>query len=207
MRTVVVTAFFLAVTTSLSAQDRKYVMWYSPSKATDVYGVMLNFFPREVGDFPDYSVYGVELDLNPLGLFTSMLMVFEALDPELHQPDGTVEGLEKYPPAYVKKIYGLQVGTMYAAGESIIYGLDISLWSFESTVNGASISGVMNKQYIVNGLTVATLGNHNISCHGVQIGLINTCSDLQGVQFGLWNVNQRRKLPLINWNFKRTVKK
>jgi hypothetical protein len=51
------------------------------------------------------------------------------------------------------------------------------------------ISGVFNK---------TKKGN------GVQIGLVNMAKEMRGVQIGLWNVNQKRKLPLINWNFKRT---
>ena len=202
MRTVVVTAFFLAVTTSLSAQDRKYVMWYSPSKATDVYGVMLNFFPREVGDFPNYSVYGVELDLNPLGFFSSIYIAVSGLfEPTMYQPnDDYWDGIDSSD--YEKTIYGLHI-TSFDIEPYIINGLDITLaGSFFSVINGASISLLINKQDAVSGLTIAPVGNHNIYCRGVQIGLINTCSDLKGFQIGLWNVNQRRKLPLINWNFK-----
>jgi hypothetical protein len=205
---VIVAAICLALTTSLSAQDRKYVMWYSPSNATEVYGVMLDVFPREES-FPHYAVYGVELNINPLGLFVPPILVFQSLDPAMHRVEGTVESLERKDFSdYQKIIYGLQAGTMNVAEPYIIYGLDLSLvGSFESIVNGMSISLVMNKQDIVNGLTVAVIGNHNIRCRGVQAGLINTCSDLKGIQIGIWNVNQKRKLPLINWNFKRTVKK
>ena len=209
-----------------SAQDSKYVMWYSPSNATEVYGVMFNFFPREAR-FPHYAVYGVELNLNPVGFFAPIWLAVSGLfEPELYEPYGTVDDLELppsiyiykthstvvddlewYPLTYVKKIYGLQITPMEVE-PYILYGLDISLsGSFESAIHGAGISLIINKQNIVNGLTVATVGNHNIRCRGVQVGLVNTCNDLQGVQFGLWNVNQKRKLPLINWNFKRTVKK
>jgi hypothetical protein len=115
--------------------------------------------------------------------------------------------LEKYPALYVKTIYGLQIGIVNMDEGYIIYGLDISFAGNESVVNGAGISLLMNTHHIVNGLTVASVGNHNIICRGVQVGLINTCSKLTGLQFGLWNVNQKRKLPLINWNFKRTAVK
>jgi hypothetical protein len=37
---------------------------------------------------------------------------------------------------------------------------------------------------------------------GIQIGIYNKTLKLRGFQFGLWNVNERRSFPLINWNFK-----
>jgi hypothetical protein len=36
---------------------------------------------------------------------------------------------------------------------------------------------------------------------GLQIGLYNTSENLFGLQIGIWIVNQKRKLPFINWNF------
>ena len=197
---------FFAVTTGLSAQNRKYVMWYSPSNAEEVYGVMFNFFPREAR-FPDYTVYGVELDLNPLGLFFPIMLVVSGLfEPTMYRPDGNHwDGIDSSD--YKKTLYGLHI-TSLDIEPYIINGLDIALaGSFQSVVNGAGISLIINKQDAVNGLTIAPVGNHNIYCRGVQIGLINTCSDLKGFQIGFWNVNQKRKSPLINWNFKRTVKK
>lgn len=37
---------------------------------------------------------------------------------------------------------------------------------------------------------------------GVQIGAVNQAKKLKGIQFGLWNVNEKRSLPIFNWNFK-----
>jgi len=86
---------------------------------------------------------------------------------------------------------------------TIVNGLDINITgSLESKTNGLTISLVMNKHYISNGLTFALIGNHDTKCNGVQIGLINSAVDLKGLQIGLWNKNQKRNMPIINWNFK-----
>jgi hypothetical protein len=37
---------------------------------------------------------------------------------------------------------------------------------------------------------------------GVQIALFNSSMNFKGIQIGLWNKNQKRSLPFINWNFK-----
>ena len=197
-----------------SGVQKKYAIWFSPSQATDIYGLSLNFFPRE-GMFPDYSVYGMELNVSPMGLLGSVMFFFHALlDIDMHlygvadEEEENTATMESYIEGrhYVKRIYGLQVGTLNVAEEQIIYGLDISLAaSLETKVNGVSISGIINYQDMVNGLTIATLGNHNMYCRGVQIGLINSAY-LRGFQIGLWNVNQKRRLPLINWSFKQKDK-
>lgn len=36
---------------------------------------------------------------------------------------------------------------------------------------------------------------------GVQVGLVNRTKKLRGIQIGLWNVNEKRSMPFINWNF------
>ena len=51
-------------------------------------------------------------------------------------------------------------------------------------------------------ISIADLRNDSTYCRGIQIGLINTCKHLKGIQIGLWNVNSKRRLPFINWNFK-----
>ncbi len=197
MRTIFTIALLLPVFTTF-AQNRKYIAWFSPSDATDVYGLMFNVFPKETGEYP--SIYGMELHLNPIGLLAPFVMIVHSIDPATHGPmshalPDTIDYGE------YKKIYGLQAGLINME-PSVIYGLDINAsGSFESIVNGATISAVMNKHDIANGLTVAVIANHDIRCRGLQVSLVNTCQDLRGFQFGLWNKNQKRSLLLINWCF------
>jgi hypothetical protein len=35
---------------------------------------------------------------------------------------------------------------------------------------------------------------------GLQIGIFNASKHTKGVQLGIWNKNEKRKLPIINWN-------
>ncbi|MDR1171321.1 MAG: hypothetical protein LBL24_02585 [Bacteroidales bacterium] len=180
------------------AQNRKYVAWFFPSKVTDVYGVMFNMFPKDADEYP--SIYGMELNLCPILLFAPVMLATYSMVPELHEPiDYCIPDIIEYDE--FKKVFGLQAGP-FNMESSVIYGLDINIGgSFESIVDGASVSAIMNKHYIINGLTVAVIANHDIRCRGLQVAFINTCRDLRGFQFGLWNKNQKRSLPLINWCF------
>jgi len=80
-------------------------------------------------------------------------------------------------------------------------GIMTALFNDAYYMNGLQV-GFSNNGYKMKGLQIGILGNHTQEMKGVQIGLINKSKKLKGLQIGLWNVNQKRKLPLINWNFK-----
>jgi hypothetical protein len=188
--------FFSCGTEKIIKQvNRKYVAWYSPSQATDVYGVMFEVFPKE---YPDYfpNIYGIDLNISPVAIAFLMNAV-----PYLIIPDMNMERTDSAVDLY-KKVYGFQIALLNFE-PSIIWGLDINaICSLEeSIINGISFSPTLNKHDIVNGLSIAVLSNNDRHCKGVQVGLFNTCTDLRGFQIGLWNKNTKRSLPIINWNF------
>lgn len=80
-------------------------------------------------------------------------------------------------------------------------GVMTSLFNDAYYMNGLQV-GFINNGYKTKGLQMGILGNIADEMNGVQISLINKSEKLKGIQIGLWNVNQKRKLPLINWNFK-----
>jgi hypothetical protein len=190
-------------TISEQVDNKKYIAWYTPSKATHVYGLMFNFFPK----FPDNdfiekypTIYGSEININPIGLFTPFVLIVHSLDPKTHYP--VAESIDSISFDRFKIVHGIQIGLINME-PTIINGLDINVTgSFESKTNGLTISLVMNKHYVSNGLTFAFIGNHDTKCKGIQIGLINSAVDLKGLQIGLWNKNQKRSMPIINWNFR-----
>jgi len=66
--------------------------------------------------------------------------------------------------------------------------------------NGIQIA-MFNESYAMNGLQIG-LSNYGNRARGLQIGLFNESKNLKGIQLGLWNRNQKRKLPILNWNFR-----
>jgi hypothetical protein len=81
-------------------------------------------------------------------------------------------------------------------------GVMTALFNDAYYMNGLQL-GFSNNGYKTKGLQVGILENNADEMNGLQIALFNKSKKLKGIQIGLWNVNQRRKLPLINWNFKR----
>ena len=176
--------------------NKKYVAWYSPSQATDVYGMMFEMFPKE---YPEYlpNTYGIDLNISPIGA-----LFFMSAAPYLIIPNMSMD--KTYSPDMYKKICGLQIALLNF-DPSIIYGLDINavMSMGDSKVTGISFSTLQNNHETVNGLSLAILSNNSQYCNGVQIGLFNTCANLRGFQIGLWNKNAKRSLPFINWNFRK----
>jgi len=196
---------------SLYSQDtivkkdvNRYVIWFSPEKkATQVNGLMLNFFPNNINGlegvrgYPD--VNGIELNLNPLVVFALYPLMVGVIVPEFYKPPE--EDLSSINFEDFKIINGIQVNIVNIES-TVTNGFELSLFgSFNSRTDGVSFAFFMSKHYEVNGITFATLGNQDIVCNGIQIGLFNTCRNLKGIQIGLFNKNQKRSMPLINWSF------
>jgi hypothetical protein len=185
---------------TLANHKKRNFAWYSPSDAQKVNGLLFNFI--FVGEKKGPSVTnGLEFDINPItALAAPIIFIHGALDPDFSSP--SKENTAEINFNEFRKINGLKLG-LGSFEKYKINGVEINATgSLETTVNGVSISLIINKQHIVNGLTLATLGNHNIKCRGIQLGLINSCPNLRGFQFGLWNKNHKRELPFINFAFK-----
>ena len=80
-------------------------------------------------------------------------------------------------------------------------GLMLAMSNDAYYMNGLQI-GLGNNGFKTKGVQIGLIGNSAKEMKGVQIGLFNKSEKLNGLQIGIWNVNQRRKFPIINWNFK-----
>jgi len=114
-------------------------------------------------------------------------------------------------------INGLNVSSGGFMSGAEVNGLNISVLTHINKMNGVSIngsvigtnkfsgvciSGIANVSNFGNGLQIA-ISNVSRNHYGVQIGLFNYSKKLRGIQLGLWNTNGKRKLPLVNWQFRK----
>lgn len=176
---------------SLLSQD-KAVFSFSPGGADEVTGLMLNMFPS---DSKFTSIKGLELELSPISPMIIGMSIFHII--ELTTNDYSQH--YDIPQEINKEIEGVHIG-MLNIDPSSINGFEINVLSFANSCNGLSISAI-NITNEINGVSVGVIRNFAEKCSGVQIGLINESDDLKGFQFGLWNKNNKRSLPFINWNF------
>lgn len=166
------------------------------------------------------KVNGLNLEASPLSVAlvtTSLNVPFESIFVGIN--DNSVSNsafLYDVTPTYIE-INGLNISTGGFMGGAQMNGLNVCVFSGMNTMNGMSITGVVLATHTFNGLCLAGIANmtdkgngvqialSNVSRthHGIQIGLFNNSKNLRGLQLGLWNTNGKRKLPFINWQFKK----
>lgn len=99
-----------------------------------------------------------------------------------------------------------------------VNGITASMFINASDINRGLMIAAFNEAFLMRGLQVGLgngafrmsgvqVGANNLAdkAQGVQIGLRNEAIQLHGIQIGLWNVNSKRKLPLINWDFSKRL--
>lgn len=101
-------------------------------------------------------------------------------------------------------VNGISISGTGSYTSSNINGLSIAGFAkYENVLNGVSISPYMNFAQEHNGVQFAAYLNEVYKMRGLQIGGRNKSKNTRGIQIGIWNTNERRSLPFINWNFKR----
>ncbi|MDF2934194.1 MAG: hypothetical protein K0R36_3525 [Chryseobacterium sp.] len=172
-----------------------------------------------VGILDDYQkqrINGINFQINPLSLLYPLIPQAISVPTE-KKSTVTVNGLHLSTGGMMdgKKLNGVGI-SMYHHSRTT-NGLSVNFFNNTSGIlNGVHISGFANSSEKGIGLNMAFLGNNSNDfkgmqvsmfneskkMRGVQIGIVNKTKNLRGLQFGLWNVNGKRKFPIINWNFK-----
>jgi hypothetical protein len=172
-----------------------------------------------VGILDDYQkqrINGINFQINPLSLLYPLIPQAIAVPTE-KKSTVVVNGLHLSTGGMMdgKKLNGVGI-SMYHHSRTT-NGLSVNFFNNTSGIlNGVHISGFANSSEKGSGLNMAFIGNYSddfkgmqISMFndsekmsGIQIGIVNKTKNLRGFQFGLWNVNEKRKFPIINWNFK-----
>tara|TARA_R110000850_G_scaffold41434_1_gene106205 strand:- start:107858 stop:108286 length:429 start_codon:yes stop_codon:yes gene_type:complete len=123
------------------------------------------------------------------------------------------------------KLNGINLTTGCFFTSSSMNGLNISLGNKFNDFNGLSLSafgtiadnqngvsiGLYNANNHLKGITIGVM-NSSYELKGSQIGLVNYCKENKGIQIGvfnrsfsrglqigLWNLNNKRAFPFINW--------
>lgn len=184
----------------------------------------VNGFALGVGHYENQKiklqeVNGLNIEASPLSvaLFTYCLNVpFEAIFVGINDNAiSNVAFFDDFQQTYIK-MNGLNLSSGGFMGGAELRGINISIFSGMNIMNGFSIGGILNAKSF-SGVSISGLANlsdrgngvqigmSNVSRkhNGIQIGLFNNSKDLRGMQFGLWNTNGKRKLPILNWQFKK----
>ncbi|PIF47150.1 hypothetical protein CLU96_4197 [Chryseobacterium sp. 52] len=182
--------------------DRPRFIAFSPSKETkNVNGMLIKYYDEIDNEIQPKKVNGVGLGFNGLGIFFPALLLVNITSIDNWAMNDI--GLEPLP-AKMNTINGMQLSIINME-PTVTNGLEVSVSSnisAPSVINGVAVSPLYNFHHTTKGVAISTFANVSRKCRGVQVALINVCKDSRGIQIGFWNENERRKFPLINWNFK-----
>lgn len=95
----------------------------------------------------------------------------------------------------INTMNGINV-TGFGLQSDVLNGLSVGAYNGTNQLNGATI-GLFNETYNSKGLQIGFY-NYSVVNSGVQIGVFNM-SKSRGFQIGLWNINNKRSMPFINW--------
>ena len=184
----------LLVFQSLSSfgQSNYFPLWTYHQNNINIHGISvgagsLRMEPRQT------NTNGLKIELIGAGL----LVFFAGSDP-LESVDSLF--LRGY--LISEKINGISFSSTGTVCECTTNGLNLGVMgNVNYKINGVNIAGLVNYTQIQNGSQFSLFGNYAGTINGLQIGLVNNAKRLKGFQIGLWNKNNKRSLPLINWSF------
>ena len=173
------------------------IAWVTTSNATEINGLALGVQTTNLHGDP-LRVNGLNVDAGLLSAFGAMYTLFlVGYDNVLGEYSDTLDKSD------IKiRVKGLSLSGGGLAGDLLVHGLSINggILVAEEAV-GLHITGMQSMVQDFKGVVVSGLRNKSMRGRGLQVSLLNICRDFKGVQIGLWNVNAKRKLPIINWDF------
>ncbi|WP_299255351.1 hypothetical protein [uncultured Aquimarina sp.] len=167
-----------------------------PFNVDEVNGFALSLSTAPFNDDETLKVNGFLIEVEPINLFA---YTFGFMNGLLFSSDSSLARNKDDMNVFIKGLTISAVGSMSKSRQS---GVTLGgVYTGIYTMRGFSLTGVHTMTYDFEGVMISGVRNQSRMGKGVQIGLFNSCKDLRGIQFGLWNKNERRSLPFINWQF------
>ena len=217
LKTTFASVLFFALAICAYGQNvNRFPVWTYHEKNVNIHGISIGLVSTIISE-RNTNTNGIKLELIGLGVFTPLIPEF----PKFENGDSErINGLSFSASGTVCDCLtnGLSVGAIGQINNQVNgisatmlmnvtgkqNGIMLALINMSDIMNGLQLGGVNASESEAHGVQLGFIGNESEVMRGLQIGLYNKSKNLRGVQIGLWNVNQKRKLPLINWNFKRT---
>jgi len=177
-------------------------VWFTPTAANIIKGVNIGIQTMNVNDEP-LAIQGVNLNIDMFTFFYAFGYLFDVPSNNalINMPDSVDKS------AMQNRVKGFSASFGGLAGDMQVSGVSFNAGFCKVTESkGVVVSGSQNLVDEFHGMEITALRNKAVKGRGVQLGLLNICKDFKGIQIGLWNVNSKRRLPIINWNFRSASK-
>ena len=214
-RTYVSIILLILTICSYGQSKNRFPIWTFHDKDVNIHGISVGLISTFISE-RNTNTNGIRLELIGLGILAPMIPDYPKFE---NNRSEKVNGLSLSVLGTFCDCLtnGVSAGvgqiTYQVNGISLIFfvnlthkhnGIMIAGGNYSDTMNGLQL-GLMNSSSKVKGVQVGLGINETEKMEGLQIGLVNKSINFRGIQIGIWNVNQKRELPLINWNFKRTA--
>jgi hypothetical protein len=210
--------FFAMTICSYGQNGNRFPLWTFHKKDVNIHGISVGLW-SDIQNERNTNTNGIRLELIGLGIFSPMIPDFPTFEEQRSEringlslsATGTVcdcltNGLSAGFVGQINyQVNGISMAMLLNLTEKH-NGIMLATVNYSQAMNGLQF-GFNNNGSEVNGVQVALTINESEKLSGLQIGIVNKSKNLRGIQIGIWNVNQKRKLPLLNWNFKRTKEK
>ncbi len=233
MKKLLITFVLFTITISINSQNQKFrpLLWTTHDTNVDIAGLA---FGLSQGTFTRNNnnslirVYGIRLEVNPFSFLhflvpgtpisrskeayiKTMAAKVDKKTYGFNISTGSFQDQDTYGISltgfmhYSRKNNGISIAGMTNSIERA-NGIVIGFGGNQIRKgNGLMISSAWgNFADHFNGIQIS-MENHIVGKGtGIQIGIFNKATNFKGIQLGLWNKNDKRSLPIINWNFKKT---
>jgi len=191
------TILFSIFLLSAFSQKRKtyFPVWTIHQKNINIYGLSAGLWNFSNEDRNTVS-NGIRIALIGEGIIAP----FAPTGPSMIE-DSMFQKINKE--TFSEKINGINLAGTGNLGDYIINGISLGfVGQLNAKVNGISAALMVNYAGVHNGIQLAVFFNDTYKMRGIQVGMCNKSKHTKGLQIGFWNINERRKLPILNWNFK-----
>jgi hypothetical protein len=171
-------------------------VWFTPSRATTINGLNIGLQTNPFSE-KQLKINGVNLNADAASaLFAFYAVMYVGVGNKLADLPDTIS-------THVSSLSGLSVSAGGVIGDVKMHGVSLNGGIYQSVSSkGLVVTGSQSLVDEFNGVLISGLRNKSIKGKGLQVSLLNVCKHMKGIQIGLWNVNSKRKLPLINWSFR-----
>lgn len=211
-RSLLISLLFFSVAVTFSQSDttafdkktkNRFGIGIIPSASKNIYGVAIGPVGSEAICNRPYTKYshGLNLQVPGQGFFMTFYLHKISLTKLFpNKIDDSLSSPDTLPPRAIHN--GLLMAPLGTFTDQV-NGVTVSLWmSMGNKMNGLSFNLLWSVYKQINGMSIGFV-NNAASTNGIQIGIVNNSIQLNGIQIGLWNKNEKRSLPLINWNFRK----
>jgi hypothetical protein len=178
-----------------AAQKKKFYFpaWTYHKKNAVILGVSGGLWSSAMDNPRRTTSIGLKVEAPGVGLFAALVP-----SSPVSQTDSAFQEFKKQ--VVSETVWGVSASALGTICNCTVNGISVgTVGQIQGRVNGISFSAVSFAE-VHNGIQLSVF-SQTYKMNGLQIGFMNNSSRTRGIQIGLWNKNEKRSLPIINWNF------